>query len=85
MQVFIIYFTSPLFLIVNHLKIIPSLVRREKVGGGRFCNLYDFGLLSIRQPPVRRAERRDKERGRLKRRRIAIAVVGKYDEYPTFG
>lgn len=82
---FIIHFTSPLFLIVNHLKTIPSPVRREKVGGGQFCNLYEFGLLSIRQPPVRRVEWRDKERGRLKRRRIAIAAVGKYDEYPTCG
>ena len=82
---FIIHFTSPLFLIVNHLKTIPSPVRREKVGGGLFCNLYEFGLLSIRQPPVRRVEWRDKERGRLKRRRIAIAAVGKYDEYPTCG
>ena len=81
---FIIHFTSPLF-IVNHLKTIPSPVRWEKVGGGRFCGLYEFGLLSIRQLPVRSAEQRDKERGRLKRRRIAIAAVGKYDEYPTCG
>ena len=84
MQVFIIHFTSPLF-IVNHLK-NNSLSRSAGEGWGRrFCGLYEFGLLSIRQPPVRRAERRDKERGRLKRRRIAIAVVGKYDEYPTCG
>jgi len=51
--------------------------------GGQFRGLYEFGLLSIRQPPVRSAEQRDKERGRLKRRHIAIAAVGKYDEYPT--
>ncbi len=79
---FIIHFVSPL--IVNCPKKFLSYFW-EKVGGGRFCNLYEFGLLSIRQPPVRRAERRDKERGRLKRRRIAIAAVGKYDEYPTCG
>lgn len=50
MQVFIIHFTSPLFLIVNHLKTIPSPVRRERIEGGRFCDPYEFGLLSIRQP-----------------------------------
>ena len=70
---------------MNHLK-NNSLSHSAGEGlGGRFRDLYEFGLLSIRQPPVRRAERRDKERGRLKRRRIAIAVVGKYDEYPTCG
>ena len=82
---FIIHFTSPLFLIVNHLKTIPSPVRREKVGGGQFCNLYEFGLLSIRQPSSIGWSGGDKERGRLKRRCIAIAAVGKYDEYPTCG
>ncbi|WP_283118988.1 MULTISPECIES: hypothetical protein [Neisseria] len=34
---------------------------------------------------IHRMERRDKERGRLKRRCIAIAAVGKYDEYPAYG
>ena len=46
---FIIHFTSPLF-IVNHLK-NNSLSHSVGEGwGGRFRDLYEFGLLSIRQP-----------------------------------
>ena len=49
MQVFIIHFTSPLFT-VNHLKTIPSPSSAGEGWGGQFRDLYEFGLLSIRQP-----------------------------------
>lgn len=45
MQVFIIHFTSPL--IMNRPKKSLSYFGGE-VGGGRFCNLHEFGLLNFR-------------------------------------
>jgi len=48
MQVFIIHFTSLLSCESTKKKSLSYF--GEKVGGGRFCNLHEFGLLSIRQP-----------------------------------
>lgn len=47
MQVFIIHFTS-LLSCESPKKSLSYF--GEKVGGGKFCNLHEFSLLSIRQP-----------------------------------
>ena len=74
MQVFIIHFNFPP-LSCESSKKIPLLFWGR---GWRRENSVIFMNLACQasDSPIRRAERRDKERGRLKARRIAIAAEG---------